>query len=286
VDRGLRQAVRALILLVGLLALSAPSLALAVDWVQNPAPIELWAGPEADATSLGQAPAGDYFQILTQAANGRLFVFSARTRGQAYVDAAGVVSSGPPSREWLRRAGRPDAEAAAPVDPALGLALSGFPIQADASFTPALEQLLNLKHTWTLQALAFTGTRLEWSLMAPDAAGSYLPDRGVVTFNARWARSDPRALAALIEHEAKHVADALAGLDVTSPSGCVISEVNAFREEAKTWGELVGPGGKPNPADDLERSLNLKLNIYQQNPGGIEALITNNLGYQTQCHLR
>jgi hypothetical protein len=164
--------------------------------------------------------------------------------------------------------------------------LTAFPMQADSSFTPALEQLLRVKHTWTLRALAATGTRLQWSLMAPDAAGSFLADQGIVIFNARWFKSDPRALAALIEHEGKHVADALAGLDVTSPTGCVITEVNAFREEAKTWGELIGTTGKRDPQDDLERSLNLKLSVYQQNPDTIRALITNSPGYQTQCHLR
>ena len=114
--------------------------------------------------------------------------------------------------------------------------------------------------------------------MAPDAAGSFRSDLGAIRFNARWYKSDPRALAALVEHEAKHVADALAGLDVASPTGCVMSEVNAFREEAKTWGELVGPAGSQIPRTTWSASLNGKLRIYQQQPDTIQALITRSPG--------
>jgi hypothetical protein len=198
-----------------------------------------------------------------------------------------AVSSGSPNQDWVRQIGP-----ASPADPIVespivpSPALDAFSIRADPGFIPALEQLLALQHTWTLQALAVTGTRLEWVIMAPDAAGSFRPDLGAIRFNARWYKSDSRALAALVEHEAKHVADALAGLDIASPAACVLTEVNAYREEAKTWGEMVGTAGKSDPRDDLERSLNRKLSIYQGQPDTIPALITSNLGYQTQCKLR
>lgn len=286
--RGLALTRVLLLVLVTTGALLRPSTVLAAEWIQNRVATDLWASPEPDARSLGQAPAGDYFQVMTQAPNDRLLVFVARLRSRAFIDTANVVSSGPPSRDWLRQISQ-----AGPADPVVestrivpSLSLAAFPIRADPNFTPALEQLLALQHTWTLQALAATGTRLEWTLMAPDAAGSVRPDLGAIRFNARWYKSDSRALAALVEHEAKHVADALAGLDVASPTGCVMSEVNAFREEAKTWGEMVGLAGKPDPQDDLERSLNSKLSIYQQQPDTIQALITRSPGYQRQCKLR
>jgi hypothetical protein len=114
----------------------------------------------------------------------------------------------------------------------------------------------------------------------------YEPTEGLITINVRWARSDPRALAAIVEHEAKHVADVLAGLDVYSPSGCLTTEINAFYEEAKTWGELVGPRGKVDPRDDLERSLNYKLSLLERGQDAIRALILQNPGYRTQCQLR
>ena len=122
--------------------------------------------------------------------------------------------------------------------------------------------------------------------MPADASGAYQPGRSLITFNLRWYRSDPRALAAIIEHEAKHAADFISGVDIESPAGCIATEVNAFREEAKTWGEFVGPAGKLDPQDDLETSLNFKLALLRQNPDAIEKLILQSAGYRSQCHLR
>ena len=93
-------------------------------------------------------------------------------------------------------------------------------------------------------------------------------------------------LAAIIEHEAKHVADFISGMDIESPTGCIATEVNAFREEAKTWGELVGPAGKVDPVDELEYSLNVKLALLRQSPDAVEKLILQSSGYRAQCHLR
>jgi hypothetical protein len=121
--------------------------------------------------------------------------------------------------------------------------------------------------------------------MQADAAGMYQPDRSRITINTRWYRSDVRALAAIIEHEAKHVADLLSGLAVDTPAGCMKTEINAFYEEAKTWGELVGPNGKADPKDDLEYSLNFKLSVLRRNPTAIENLILQSPGYRMQCHL-
>lgn len=278
-----------LLLLLAGLGQAAP--AQAADWVQNFVPTELWSGPDANAISFGTAPQWDYFQVISPQPNGRLYVLVARTKNFAFIDAKAVGPSGPPPAGWPGPS--TDTAVAPPLSPpptepinqAIIGPIAGYPIVADQGLWPALQLLFQLNHTWTLQALSATGTRLEWGLMSPDAAGVYQPARGLITFNVRWRRSDPRALAAVIEHEAKHVADLLAGLDINSPAGCVTTEVNAFREEAKTWGELVGPRGKPNPQDDLERSLNFKLAIYQQRPDMIPSLIMQNSGYQMQCHL-
>lgn len=278
-------------LLLVLAGLGQAAPAQAADWVQNFVPTELWSGPDANAISFGTAPQWDYFQVVSPQPNGRLYVFVARTKNFAFIDAKAVGPSGPPPAGWPGPSSDAVAEAPAapapaePINQAIIGPVPGFPIAADQGLWPALQLLYQLNHTWTLQALSATGTRLEWGLMSPDAAGVYQPARGLITFNVRWRRSDPRALAAVIEHEAKHVADLLAGLDIDSPAGCVTTEINAFREEAKTWGELVGPRGKANPQDDLERSLNFKLAILQQRPDAIPSLIVQNSGYQMQCHL-
>ena len=259
------------------------------QWYQNFQETQLWSGPDSSAISFGAAPQWDYFQILEQGFGHRVRVLVVRTRGEAFVAAAVLGPSGPPPAGW------PNTEPAVGQDPAgpgpasltrvqpTMVTLPGYSIQAQVGFEPALLALLEIKHFWTLNALASTGTRLEWANLRPDAAGMYAPGDALVSINRRWMRSDQRAVAALVEHEAKHVADWLAGEDMSSPRGCLATEARAFREEAKTWGELVGPNGKPDPRDELERSLNWKLSIYQRDPAQIDAIIVQNDGYRVQC---
>ena len=311
------------ILFVGLVVLAGlgpAGPAQAEQWVQNFAPTELWSGPDSGAVSFGTAPQWDYFEVFSSAANGRVYVLSARTSNFAFIDGSTVGPSGPPPVGWPANlasspttatsaqgsASSPSGAAAplaAPTTVALTLPaqsgpgtdpsiqaligpVSGFALDADVGLWPALQALGGIHHSWTLQALASTATRLDWGDLQADAAALYEPKRAIVTINRRWSRSDPRALAAIIEHEAKHVADILAGVDVTTIAGCMQTETNAFREEAKTWGELVGPAGKPDPRDDLDRSLNYKLSILQRTPEMIEPLISQNAGYRTECQLR
>jgi hypothetical protein len=276
----------------------------AAQWVQNFVATELWSGPDVGAISFGTAPQWDYFEVVSTHGT-RTYVRVARSQNFAFVDSATLGPAGPPPVGWPGSAPVVAAPAAPPAAPAAPSApprpgtvppppgasqavigpVPGFAISADRGLWPALQTLQRIQHSWTLQALAASGTQIEWGLMPPDAAGMYQPERQQITINIRWANSDPRALAAVIEHEAKHVADMLAGLDVNSPGGCIETEINAFREEAKTWGELVGPNGKPNPKDDLEYSLNFKLQLYQQNPNAIPTLILQSPGYRLQCRL-
>jgi hypothetical protein len=279
------------LLLIALLSLHgvAPAApASASQWVQNHVPTELWSGPDAGGVSFGLAPQWDYFEVLAAYPQGRLHVLAARTKNFAFVDSGAVGPSGPPPADWPTS---PLASSSlanpAPVPGAPAIApLPGYAILAERALWPALQVLFNIQHTWTLQALSSTGTRLEWGLLPPEAAGAYDPGRSLVTINARWYRGDARALAAVIEHEAKHVADLLAGLDITTPSGCITTEINAFREEAKTWGKLVGPGGKADPTDELEQSLNFKLTVLQRRSDNIPSLIQQNPGYRSQCQIR
>jgi hypothetical protein len=287
-----------LFVLVALAGVGYPAAARAEEWVQNFVATPLWSGPDAGAISFGTAPQWDYFQVVQPAPPTRVHVLVVRTKNYAFVDAANVGPSGQPPVGWpatpstagapastLPPATPPEQATAAPSQPAIG-PVPGFRIQADLGLWPAFQVLQSIRHTWTLEALSSTGTRVEFGELIADAAGLYEPRRGVITINSRWAKSDARALAAILEHEAKHVADVLAGLDVYSPSGCLTTEVNAFREEAKTWGELVGPNGKPDPQDELERSLNFKLSLLQRSPDALQSLITQNAGYRTQCQIR
>lgn len=274
-----------------LAVLAAPQPAGAAEYVQNFTATELWSGPDSGAISFGTAPQWDYFQVVSRQPNGRLYVLVLRTQNFAFIDAKVVGPAGPPPAGWPNLPPRPPlaeagpASQAIPATQALVGPIPGYNLLADGVFWPALQILDQLRHSWTLTALSSTGTRLEWGAMTSEAAGYYQPSRGMIVINSRWQQADPRALAAIIEHEAKHVADVLAGVDVTSPSGCLQTEINAFREEAKTWAKLVGPRGKRDPRDELELSLNYKLALYQRNPEDIDALISENPGYRLQCRL-
>jgi hypothetical protein len=91
-----------------------------------------------------------------------------------------------------------------------------------------------------------------------------------IVVNTRWQEGDPRAIATLIVHEAKHLEDDLAGVDPRSPEACFHFEVRAFTQQAETWQEFYGQNGKPRPADELDAELNAWLSVYRRGPGEIE----------------
>jgi len=91
-----------------------------------------------------------------------------------------------------------------------------------------------------------------------------------IIVNARWQHSDPRAIATLIVHEAKHLEDDLAGIDPRALEACFQFEVRAFTQQALTWQAFYGQGGKARPADDLDSELNDWLSVYRRGPGEID----------------
>jgi hypothetical protein len=91
-----------------------------------------------------------------------------------------------------------------------------------------------------------------------------------IVVSLRWEQSDPRAIAALIVHEATHLEDDLAGVDPRAQEGCFQFEVRAFTEQAISWQAFYGPNGKAKPADDLDTELNAWLSVHRRGPGEIE----------------
>jgi hypothetical protein len=91
-----------------------------------------------------------------------------------------------------------------------------------------------------------------------------------IVVNARWQDSDPRAIATLIVHEAKHLEDDLAGVDPRAPEACFQFEVRAFTQQALTWQAFYGTGGKARPSDELDAELNVWLNVHRRGPGEVE----------------
>lgn len=91
-----------------------------------------------------------------------------------------------------------------------------------------------------------------------------------IIVNARWQQSDPRAIATLIVHEAKHLEDDLAGVDPRAPETCYQFEVRAFTQQSLTWQAFYGPQGKARPTDELDAELNAWLSVHRRGAGEIE----------------
>ena len=87
-----------------------------------------------------------------------------------------------------------------------------------------------------------------------------------IVVNARWQQSDPRAIATLIVHEAKHLEDDLAGVDPRAQETCFQFEVRAFTQQAQAWQAFYGPNGKARPSDELDAELNAWLNVHRRGP--------------------
>lgn len=95
--------------------ISAAPPAPAAQWVQNFKPTELFAGPDAGATSLGMAPQFRTFQVVDQVENGRSKLFDpgrgeGRLPGEVWANLADFGPSGPPRYEFeLAKGGAVDA---------------------------------------------------------------------------------------------------------------------------------------------------------------------------------
>ena len=100
--------------------------------------------------------------------------------------------------------------------------------------------------------------------------GPRQPPTRTIVVNNRWRNSDPKALATIIAHEAKHLEDDLAGADVRTPEGCFNFEFRAFTEQALIWQGYYGRDGKARPQDDLDVELNSWLEAHQKGPAELE----------------
>jgi hypothetical protein len=100
-------------------------------------------------------------------------------------------------------------------------------------------------------------------------SGSGSAIRSIVV-NARWQQSDPRAIATLVVHEAKHLEDDLAGVDPRVSEACFQFEVRAFTQQALAWQVFYGQNGKLRPDDELDAELNAWLSVHRRGPGEIE----------------
>jgi len=91
-----------------------------------------------------------------------------------------------------------------------------------------------------------------------------------IVVNPRWQKSDPKAIATLIVHEATHLEDDLAGDGPTTAESCFAFEVHAFTKQALAWQVFYGANGKAQPTDELDQELNAWLTVHRRGPGEIE----------------
>ena len=91
-------------------AATATATPAAAPWVQSLRPIQLWSGPDDSAIEFGIAPRWDYFQVVKPQSGSRLYVYVARSRDYAWVDALSVGPSGPPPPNWPPDSSEPISE--------------------------------------------------------------------------------------------------------------------------------------------------------------------------------
>jgi len=127
----------------------------------------------------------------------------------------------------------------------------------DPSLRPALEILKeSARDLPEMRSLSEHGVAIGFAPLEDGVVAHFLSHQLAIEVNLRWRNSDPRALAAVLTHEATHVADYFAGTKGDSPQDCFDSEQRAFFNEAVFWRNLFGQQGKQPPVDDLDRQLN------------------------------
>ena len=164
------------------------------------------------------------------------------------------------------------AAAAAPPAPAQAT------IRVDQGLFSAIDALEAADKLLMLNVIAQTDTEITFGDLPEHVHARYSrigrgprqPPTRTIVVNNRWRNSDPKALATIIAHEAKHLEDDLAGADVRTPEGCFNFEFRAFTEQALIWQGYYGRDGKARPQDDLDVELNSWLEAHQKGPAELE----------------
>ena len=178
----------------------------------------------------------------------------------------------------------PRPAAAAPV--AIAPAPFGTPwygVRADRRLYPPLEAISGLGEPWrwVFSALRDNGVHAVFERVPHNVGGFFTPDLNAVGINARFAYSDPKAVAAALVHETSHARDYYAGEPMRTLEGCFQTEIRAYHTQAEAWLAFYGPGGKQPAVDDLDEGLNDLLLLFQRDRGRIEETVRRL--YERQC---
>jgi hypothetical protein len=150
-------------------------------------------------------------------------------------------------------------------------------IRVGSGLTGAIDLLEANQLTTPLQAILDSNTEVQFGPLPDLVHARYIrigssgggAIRSIVV-NAKWQDADPKAIATLVVHEAKHLEDDLAGIDPRTPEVCFQFEVRAFTQQALAWQTFYGPNGKTGPRDDLDTELNAWLVVHRRGPDEIE----------------
>jgi hypothetical protein len=172
------------------------------------------------------------------------------------VTAPAVAASGPPPNSFRAR------------------------IRVGDGLGPAVDVLEAANITAPLQAILDSGTEIAFGQLDENVHARYSrvgSSRGAalrrIVVSMRWLQADPKAIATLLVHEATHLADDLAGVDPRTPDACYQFEVLAFTKQSIAWQTFYGPGGKPQPKDDLDTELNTWLALYRKGVDQVQARV-------------
>jgi hypothetical protein len=182
---------------------------------------------------------------------------------------------------------RQPAPAAASRAPAVSAASVSTTTTAPTSFrsrirlgdgvAKAIDVLEDAKLTEPLQTILDSDTDIAFGPLPENVHARYSRIGGggngairSIVVSSRWSQSDPKAIATLIVHEARHLADDVAGIDPRGLDGCYQFEVRAFKEQVVAWEAFYGAAGKAQPKDDLDRELNAWLAVERRGPNEIE----------------
>jgi hypothetical protein len=144
---------------------------------------------------------------------------------------------------------------------------SGVPLPVDRRLVPALAALASVTEGAQLvNGLAASGTVVLIGLASlAEGLGFYDTATNDIALHPALVDADPRALAALLAHEAQHAWDDFTG--VTASRACAAGEIGPAVPNLEMWRRLVGAQGKHPAAHLYEEELNADLAMYREGSG-------------------
>lgn len=198
-------------------------------------------------------------------------------------------AAGPPLA--LAAARRPPSAVTLPPLPAPRPPLggqSGRSAAAPRRVDPRLERALQLLDQYELtRAWPAWLERATVSLVVGEVSGGlagYNARTNTITLHSKQAAASPQALAAILAHESVHALYYHRLGDARQRPGrlCIEEEADSFAWQAAVWAHIFGLGGKPEPADDVEREHNLVLQRAQD--GALDGTVITNWTYMMRCY--